>query len=70
MKERNEFYFEFEYDYNVWGGQYTNLTASDEVDDLIGNRAYAYVWNKDDEWCSEFGTISVASFGGGIARRG
>ena len=32
--------------------------------------AFSYVWNKDDEWCSEFGTIAVKSFGGGIARRG
>jgi len=29
---------------------------------------YAYVWNKTDEWCSEFGEISVKSFGGGIRR--
>ncbi len=27
-----------------------------------------YVWNKDDERCSEFGTIGVQSFGGGIRR--
>lgn len=35
-----------------------------------GNKhyAFAYVWNKDDEWCSEFGTIGVQSFGGGIRR--
>lgn len=32
--------------------------------------AFAYVWNKDDEWCSEFGTIGVQSFGGGIKRIG
>lgn len=32
--------------------------------------AWTYVWNKDDEWCSEFGTIAVKSFGGGIARVG
>ena len=32
--------------------------------------AFAYVWNKTDEWCSEFGTIGVKSFGGGIARVG
>ena len=32
--------------------------------------AFAYVWNKDDEWCSEFGTIVVQSFGGGIRRIG
>lgn len=30
--------------------------------------AFSYVWNKTDEWCSEFGTIGVTSFGGGIAR--
>ena len=30
--------------------------------------AFAYVWNKDVEWCSEFGTIAVQSFCGGIRR--
>ena len=30
--------------------------------------AFAYVWNKDDEWCSELGTIGLKSFGGGIKR--
>ena len=30
--------------------------------------AFAYVWNKDCEWCSEFGTIGVKSFGGGLKR--
>ena len=35
-----------------------------------GNRhtAFAYVWNKDDDWCSEFGSVTVQSFGGGIRR--
>lgn len=35
-----------------------------------GNKhyAFAYVWNKDDDSCSEFGTIGVQSFGGGITR--
>ena len=35
-----------------------------------GNRhaAFAYVWNKDDDWCSEFGDVAVQSFGGGIKR--
>ena len=32
--------------------------------------AFAYVWNKDDDWCSEFGTVTVKSFGGGIKRIG
>ena len=31
---------------------------------------FAYVWNKDDEYCSEFGDVVVKSFGGGIARVG
>lgn len=37
-----------------------------------GNKhvAFAYVWNKDDDWCSEFGTVVVQSFGGGIRRIG
>ena len=30
--------------------------------------AFAYVWNKSDDWCSEFGTIGVNSLGGGIRR--
>ena len=35
-----------------------------------GNKhnVFAYVWNKDDDWCSELGTITVQSFGGGIKR--
>ena len=32
--------------------------------------AFAYVWNKDDDYCSEFGTVVVKSFGGGIKRIG
>ena len=30
--------------------------------------AFAYVWNKSDDWCSEFGSVTVKSFGGGIKR--
>lgn len=33
-----------------------------------GSYVWSYVWNKDEEWCSEYGTITVASFGGGITR--
>ena len=32
------------------------------------HNAFAYVWNKTDDWCSEFGTVCVRSFGGGIKR--
>ena len=38
------------------------------LDDTKHGLAWSYVWNKTDEWCSEFGTIAVKSFGGGIAR--
>lgn len=45
----------------------------EEWDTLVyseGNKhtAFAYVWNKDDDWCSEFGSVTVESFGGGIRR--
>ena len=30
--------------------------------------AFAYVWNKTNDYCSEFGTIGIISFGGGIKR--
>ena len=45
----------------------------DEWDSLIftsrnKHTVFAYVWSKDDDWCSEFGNITVQSFGGGIRR--
>ncbi|MDE6966601.1 MAG: hypothetical protein K2O94_06450 [Clostridiales bacterium] len=46
----------------------------EEHDGLLydqGNRnyiAFAYAWNKDDEMCSELGSIGIKSFGGGIRR--
>ena len=30
--------------------------------------AFAYVWNKDDDNCSECGTIVIRAFAGGIKR--
>ena len=47
----------------------------DEWDDLVmdyegGKIAFAYVWNKDADDCSEFGDICIKSFGGGIKRVG
>ena len=32
--------------------------------------AFAYVWNKTDDWCSEFGSIAVQNALGGITRIG
>jgi hypothetical protein len=39
-------------------------------DDVADGYVFAYVWNVDDDWCSEYGTIAVKSFGGGIKRIG
>ena len=40
------------------------------LEEVKDGYAFSYVWNKTDEYCSEFGTIAVRSFGGGIARVG
>lgn len=40
------------------------------LEDIKDGYAWSYVWNKTDDYCSEFGTIEVKSFGGGIARVG
>ena len=45
----------------------------EEWDDLVmeGMRdhiVFAYVWNKDDDTCSEFGSIGIRAYGGGIRR--
>lgn len=32
--------------------------------------AFAYVWNKTDDWCSEFGSVVVQNRHGGITRIG
>lgn len=40
------------------------------LEEVKDGYAFSYVWNKSDEMCSEFGTIGVKSFGGGIARVG
>lgn len=41
---------------------------SSDNEDLADGYAYAYVWNKTDEWCSEFGSIGVRGKFGGIVR--
>ena len=40
------------------------------LEEIKDGYAFSYVWNKTDDYCSEFGTIAVRSFGGGIARVG
>lgn len=64
------------HEYTEFGECYSFLLVTDykeEWDSLLekannGFYAFAYVWNKDDDWCSEFGTIGIRSFGGGIKR--
>jgi len=66
------------HEYTEFGECYDFLLVTeykDEWNDLIVNQkpyynVFAYVWNKDDDSCSEFGTICVASFGGGLKRIG
>ena len=64
------------HEYTNFGECYDFLYISDyeeEWDEMLysqGNMYYtfAYVWNVDDDFCSEFGTIGIRSFGGGIKR--
>lgn len=50
---------------------------TESIDDCITDTShpdmfytFAYVWNQDDDSCSEFGDIVVKSYGGGIRRVG
>lgn len=45
-----------------WGFMYDKPIPGNE------SYVYAYVWNKTEDLYSEFGTIAVKSFGGGIVR--
>jgi hypothetical protein len=66
------------HEFTDFGECYSFLVVTDypeEWDYLLfgeGNRhsAFAYVWNKTDNDCSEFGSVFVQSFGGGIRRIG
>ena len=50
--------------------KYKEEWARSVVTEKDKHYAFAYVWNKTDDWCSEFGTIVVHSYGGGIRRIG
>ena len=77
-EEHNCLVYAITHEYTAIGEMYSFLIVTDyeeEWDTLLekyGNQyyAFAYVWNKDDEECSEFGTIALSSFGGGIRRIG
>jgi hypothetical protein len=64
------------HEFTEFGELYDFLIVTDyieEWDDLVYSErnehtSFAYVWNKSDDWCSEFGSVTVKSFGGGIKR--
>ena len=75
-KEHNCKVYAVTHEFTEFGELYDFLIITDypeEWDTLVCNHgnchtAFAYVWNKDDDWCSEFGSVAVRSFGGGIKR--
>ena len=74
-KEYNALVYHVIHTYTEFGELYNFLYVSDhneewicDHDDLEEGYAYAYVWNKTDEWCSEIGSIGVRGKFGGIVR--
>ena len=75
-KKHNCTVFAITHEYTEFGECYSFLLVSDypeEWNDTIVNDgdvfyAFAYVWNKTDEWCSEFGSVCLASRFGGLVR--
>ena len=58
-----------------FGDLYSFLHVSDyeeewdfENEDIADGYVFAYVWNKTDDWCSEFGSIAVQCRFGGLVR--
>lgn len=43
---------------------------NDEHEEMKEGYIFAYVYNKDNDWCSEFGTIAVKPSFGGLVRIG
>lgn len=81
QKELEEKYnctvFAITHEYTEFGECYSFLLVSDykeeweytlEKVDYNKFYAFAYVWNKSDDYCSEFGTIGIKSKYGGIRR--
>lgn len=64
------------HEYTDFGECYDFLIVTDYPEEwstlLTGKQneyyAFAYVWNKTDEWCSELGTVALQSLFGGIKR--
>ena len=77
-EEHNCLVYAITHEYTAIGEMYSFLIVTDYEEEWstllekYNNQyfAFAYVWNKDDDMCSEFGTIALSSFGGGIRRIG
>ena len=73
--EYNALVYHVIHTYTQFGELYHLLYVSDHEDewgmdreDIKGNYVMCYVWNKDDDWCSEFGTIVVRQKFGALVR--
>lgn len=60
-----------------FGECYSMLYVSSDIEeweqdkeDIKDGYVFAYVYNKDGEWCSEFGSIAIKSQFGGLVRIG
>lgn len=76
-EEYNALVYHVIHTFTQFGELYSFLYVSDHQDewdmdneDIKDNYAMVYVWNKDDEWCSEFGSIAVRQKFGGLVRVG
>ena len=63
-------FFEFGECYTMlWSGKYEEDEeySIEKINDST-SYAFAYVWNKDDDLCSEFGTVGIKAALGGLLR--
>ncbi|MBO5416743.1 MAG: hypothetical protein J6A83_08960 [Clostridia bacterium] len=75
-KRSNGTVYAITHEFTAFGECYSFLIVTDYeeewehlvVTDGTTHYAFAYVWNKTDDECSEYGTVGVHSFGGGIRR--
>lgn len=78
-EEHNALVYAVSHDYTQFGECFALLYISQYEEDwdytiqhIEQNKYYvaSYVWNKTDDWCSEFGDIEIISAFGGIKRIG
>lgn len=76
-QEYNALVYHVIHTFAQFGELYNFLYVSDheeewemDQDDIKDNYVMCYVWNKDDDWSSEFGTIAVRQLFGGLVRVG